>query len=106
MVEKILAATVALVCVLMLVRMALPERFRWRLDATARDAWATLAGSVLRVWRWRASRKSAARLTDEVIQKARDGVERDGNVYRPTFGGPRDSKEPRTGTGGGNRKPH
>ena len=105
MVEKSFAALVALVCLVLLARLFMPERYRWRLDAWARDAWHAIRSGVLRLWRWRSSRKQAAQLADEAIRRARHGVERDGNVLRPkSFGQPRGSREPRDT--GEPRKPH
>ena len=102
MFEKSLAILVASVCLVLLVRLALPERFRWRLDAAARRYWQAFSARVLRVWRWRSQRKQAARMAEEAIRRARQSVERDGNVYRPkSF---REPREPRDS--GEPRKPH
>lgn len=99
MFEKSLAVLVATVCLVLLVRLFMPERHRRRLDATARRGWQAGRAWALRVWRWRSSRRAAARMAEEAIHRARGGVERDGNVYRPkSFREPRDSREP--------RKPH
>ena len=100
--EKSLARVVAVVCVALLVRLVLPERQRWWLDATAQDAWHACKTRALKAWRWPAARKQAARMTEDAIQRARNGVERDGNVYRPkSFRERRDSGDPREP-----RKPH
>lgn len=97
--EKILAILVASVCLVLLVRLVIPERHRWQLDAAARRGWRVFRAWALRVWRWRSQRKQAAELAEEAIRRARNGVERDGNVLRPkSFRQPRDSREP--------RKPH
>jgi hypothetical protein len=105
MVEKSFAALVALVCLVLLVRLFMPERYRWRLDAWAKDVGRALRSGVLRVWHWRSSQKQAQRMADEAIHRARHGVERDGNVLRPrSFGQPRNSREPRDT--GEPRKPH
>jgi uncharacterized membrane protein YqjE len=99
MVEKSFAALVALVCLVLLARLFMPERYRWRLDAWAREVWRALRSGALRVWHWRSSRKQAAHIAEEAIRRARHGVERDGNVLRPkSFNQPRDTGEP--------RKPH
>ena len=100
--EKTLAALIASVCLVLRVRLFLPERHRWRLDAAARRGWQVSRDWALRVWRWRSSRKKAARIAEEAIRRARDGVEREGNVYRPrSFREPRDSRDSREP-----RKPH
>lgn len=99
MLEKSFAVLVATVCVVLLVRLCMPERYRWRLDAQARRMWWASRAGALRAWRWRSSRKEAARLAEETIRRARHGVERDGNVLRPkSFRQSRDSGDP--------RKPH
>jgi hypothetical protein len=99
MLEKYLAAFIATVCVALLIRLLMPQRYRWRLDATVREAWAACRAWAVRLWRWRSSRQSAARMAEEAIRRARSSVEKDGNVYRPkSFRQPTDSKEP--------RKPH
>lgn len=102
MFEKSFAAVVAAVCLALLVRLVLPERYRWRLDAEARSAWQACRAWALRVWHWRSSRQKAARATEEAIRRARTGVERDGNVLRPkAFKQTRDSRD-----SGEPRKPH
>ncbi len=109
MVEKSFAALVALVCLLLLVRLFMPERYRWRLDAWAQGAWQAFRAWAQRLWRWRSSRKQAARIAEEAIRRARNhGVQRDGNVLRPkSFGRPRNSREPREPRDSGEpRKPH
>ena len=114
MVEKSFAALVALVCLVMLARLFMPERYRWRLDAWARDVWRALRTGVQRVWQvrhWHSSRKQAERMADEAIHRARHGVERDGNVLRPrSFGQTRksdESRKPREARDTGEpRKPH
>jgi hypothetical protein len=105
MVEKSFALLVAAVCLVLLVRLFMPERYRWRLDSAAQGAWRGLVVWSRGVWRWRSSRKEAARLAEEAIRRARNGVERDGNVLRPkSFGQPPGSRESRDS--GEPRKPH
>ena len=110
MVEKSFAALVALVCVVLLARLFMPERYRWRLDAWAKSAWRWVREAVQRVgqlWRWRSSRKQAARMADEAIRRARHGVERDGNVLRPRSFKDRAGRGPREARDTGEpRKPH
>lgn len=99
MIEKPLAALVAAVCLVLLVRLFMPERYRWRLDAAAKRVWWSTRAWALRVWHWRSSRKEAASMAEEAIRRARGGVEREGNVYRPkSFSDRRDT--------GDSRKPH
>jgi len=102
MLEKSFALLVAPVCLVLLVRLALPERQRWRLDAWAQRSWRAFRDGWRQMWHWRSSRKEAARMTEEAIRRARTGVERDGNVFRPkAFKQSRDSRD-----SGEPRKPH
>lgn len=88
--ETLLAGLAVAVCAVLLVRLCLGVRLRVRFDAAMRRAWVACRLAALRIWHWRASRRSAARAADEVIERARRGVERDGNVYKPkSFRGPR-----------------
>lgn len=93
MIEKLLAAGVLLVCVALLLRLALREPQRQRVDALASRAAFASRRLARRLWFWREHRQRATREAEEVIRRAKGRVERDGNVIRP------DSfKEP--------RKPH
>ena len=90
MIELILAGIALVVCVALLLRMALPERQRRRVDAQ----WNLLVHRVRllahRLWFWRTHRKRAAREAEEAIRRAQHKVKRDGNVIRPdSFKGPR-----------------
>ena len=83
MIEKLFAGFTVAVCAVLLVRLCLGARRRFRFDAALRRAGCGCRRFALRAWRWRASRHRAARVADEAIQRARRGVERDGNVYKP-----------------------
>ncbi|NRF68110.1 hypothetical protein HLB44_14045 [Aquincola sp. S2] len=109
MFELLLAALVLIACLVMLVRMALPERQQDRLDAFGRRCWAVLRYRSLSLWHTlrafgrRSSpkaRQDAARTAEDLIRRAREGKrtgkgkgngndadkvdgEWDGNVYRP-----------------------
>ena len=90
MVEKLFAGGVLLVCVALLLRLALREPQRQRVDAAALRA--AFAGRRLarRLWFWRAHRQRATREAEAVIRRAKRRTERDGNVIRPdAFKGPR-----------------
>ena len=85
MIERVLAAIVLAVCVVLLLRLALGER-RWRLDAWLRRRGARLRRLGSSIWHWRDTRREAERarkVADEVIRRARDRGEWDGNVYTP-----------------------
>jgi hypothetical protein len=89
--DKLLAAIVLLACVLLLLRMAVGERRRRRLDAGARRAGraarraALIAKLVaLRLWHTLRYRRSAANEAEAAIRRARGRQhEADGNVIRP-----------------------
>jgi hypothetical protein len=88
-IELVFAGIALIVCVALLLRMALPEHLRHRVDAQ----WNLLVhrGRLLahRLWFWRAHRQRAAREAEEAIQRAQRRVKRDGNVIRPdSFKGP------------------
>ena len=89
-IELVFAGIALIVCVALLLRMALPEHLRQRVDELWRLA--ALGGRLLahRCWFWIRHRKRAAREAEEAIQRAQRKVERDGNVIRPdSFKGPR-----------------
>lgn len=83
MVEKLLPITIAAVCVLLMIRLLIGPRRRYRLDAFARRVAAAMRRRTLWAWRWRASRKQAARAAEEAIRRAREGGSWEGNVYKP-----------------------
>lgn len=81
--QTVAAAIGLIVCVGLGVHMMLNARQRTRLDAAARQA----AGAARR-WAWwvkqgRRGRAEAEREAEQAIERARQGVRRDGNVYRP-----------------------
>jgi hypothetical protein len=89
-IEKVFAGIALAVCAVLLLRMALPERQRWRLDAAWQQAVRASRRLARRVWFWRAHRQTAAREAEEAIRRAQRKVQRDGNVIRPeSFKGPR-----------------
>jgi hypothetical protein len=90
MIEKFLAGGVLLVCVALLLRLALGEQHRQRVDAATSRA--AFAGRRLarRLWFWRTHRQRAAREAEDAIRRAQRSVKSDGNVIRPdSFNGPR-----------------
>ncbi len=95
--EKALAGVVAVACGVALVRLLLGARRQRRFDQAARRWWAALKGLPQRLRRRPMSKKEAAQLAQDAIDRARqrklgqkaDG-RWDGNVYRPkSFKGPR-----------------
>lgn len=86
MLERVLAAIVIAFCAIMLVRLALGARRRARFDAFFRRLWLRVRHAAHAAWRWRESRRNAElarRAADELIKRARDRGEWDGNVYTP-----------------------
>lgn len=83
MIEKVFAGIALAVCAVLLLRMALPERQRWRLDAAWRGTVQRGRQLARRVWFWRSHRLNAAREAEEAIRRAQHKVRRDGNVIRP-----------------------
>ena len=90
-IEKYLAGATLVVCVVLLLRLVLPAAQRRRFDGAARSATygarraARKARAMVvepyRAWRLK---RSAHRMADEAIRRARDGGgEWTGNVYRP-----------------------
>lgn len=88
--ERIVAGLVALVCLMFLVRLVLSPARQARFDARLRRAWQGLKQAVHGVRHWQDTRRrqqraqdQAAKVAQEAINRARRGVERDGNVIRP-----------------------
>jgi hypothetical protein len=92
MMDKISAGVILSICLVMLLRLALGDKARGVLDATALRAWARIYGQWRRTSLWWSNRRYAASAARDAIRRARagSGVERDGNVYRPeSFRDPR-----------------
>ena len=91
MFQQIFAGLVLAACALLLLRLVIGERRRYRFDAAARRVgfmlrrfalW--LHRKLLSLWHWRSSKRQAAQAAEEAIRRARgaDGSW-DGNVYKP-----------------------
>jgi hypothetical protein len=92
MMEKISAAVMLAVCLVMLMRLMLGEKRRPTFDARALGAWVVIGAQLRRLARWRSNRRHAAEAARDAIRRARGGadVRRDGNVYHPdSFRDPR-----------------
>ncbi len=86
MIERVPAAIVLAVCLVLLVRLMLGAPRRYRFDAAVRRVTARMRRLGHTIWHWRDARRDAARAreaADEAIQRARDRGEWDGNVYTP-----------------------
>ena len=77
--ERVMAAVVLVVCVLLLLRLALGARRRARVDAVARRAYQAVRQLIIST----RHRREAMRVADEAIKRARDRGSWDGNVYKP-----------------------
>ena len=84
LIEKIFAAAMIVVCVLLLLRMLLGPRRRNRVDASLRRNGEAWQRRVRRLVAWPAAELRARRETKEAIRRARrSAIERDGNVIAP-----------------------
>ena len=84
LIEKIFAAAMVVVCVLLLLRMLLGPRRRIRVDASLRRNGEAWQRRVIRIIGWPAAELRARRETKEAIRRARrSALERDGNVITP-----------------------
>jgi hypothetical protein len=105
MAEKIIAGITIAVCAVLLLRLCVGARLRYRFDFIARNAWSATRRTALNLWHWRSSRREAQQAADAAIhraqRKAASAFERDGNVYKPdAFRGSkldpnRETKDPR-----------
>jgi len=90
MIEKIFAAAVLVVCLVLMVRLLVRARSRQRFDAALRHAAFSIRRRAYLIYHWRSARRSAERLAEETIRRARESGSWEGNVYRPkSFKGPR-----------------
>jgi hypothetical protein len=88
--ERILAGLITLICLVFLVRLVLNPVRQARFDARLRRIWQGLRRAFYQLRHWRQNRRrqqlardQAAKAALEAINRARHGVERDGNVIRP-----------------------
>jgi len=78
--ERVFAAVVFAVCLVLLLRLVMGARRRAWLDATLRRAWQAMRGAVMSL----RHRREAARVAEAAIKRARErGGEWEGNVYKP-----------------------
>jgi hypothetical protein len=85
MFETVSASIVLILCLVFMVRLLIGARRRYVLDAWARGSALRLKQATLGLVRKRSSRKTAERLAEEAIRRARgegDG-HWEGNVYKP-----------------------
>jgi hypothetical protein len=90
--EKLLAALALAVCVVMLLRMALPATRRARLDRAMLRIWQQLSASVHNLIHWSARRRAAREAAQDAIRRAqtKPSGQWKGNVYTPdSFGSER-----------------
>ena len=96
--DKILPAIVATACLVALARLCLGAQRRRRFDQAMRRVWGNIKALPQRIKDRPMSKKEAAQLAQDAIERARrnkrngaaDDGSWDGNVYRPkSFKGPR-----------------
>jgi len=83
MVDKVLASIVLTVCLVFMLRLLVGARRQRALDAWARRTALAIRGGALRIYHWRSSRKTAERVAEEAIRRARGEGSWEGNVYKP-----------------------
>jgi hypothetical protein len=83
MIEQVFAALALAVCAVLMLRLLMGERRRWRFDAAVRRAWSSFRRGVLHVWHWRERKRQAEQAAADAIERARRAGEWDGNVYKP-----------------------
>ncbi len=103
--DKLFPIFVAAVCIVMLVRLALGEQRRARMDRVFLGYWLSLTQGWQQLRHWRKRRQSAEqarKAAQEVINRVRHRVEREGNVLTPEAF----KSGSGSGSGSGPRKPH
>jgi hypothetical protein len=94
-IEKLLAALVLIVCLVMLGRMLLKPHQQQRFDALLRRWRDRIRALRPRAWFKRSARRDAARTAEEAIRKARGAARRDaGDTGRRSHGGDPDDISP------------
>lgn len=84
MIEALLAASTLAVCIVLLGRLLIGERLRWRFDYGVDRAAKACRRFFLWIYHWRSRRREAAREAEQAIRRARgENVHWDGNVARP-----------------------
>lgn len=81
--ERIVAALIAVACIVMLLRLAIGPRRQQKLDRAAREAWSRTHKLFTRLYRRQATKKEAEKATQEILQRLRQPIERSGNVITP-----------------------
>jgi hypothetical protein len=91
MTDQLFPLVIAVLCLLMLARLALGDTRRARLDRALIRMAQTWRRRALALWYWRSARQAAAKATQEAMNRARRAqVDKEGNVYKPeAFKGPR-----------------
>jgi hypothetical protein len=90
--EKLLAGLAFVVCVVMLLRLALPAARRDRIDRGLRRSWQYLSAAVTGLACWPARRRAARQAAQDAIRRAQNkpSGQWKGNVYTPdSFGSER-----------------
>jgi hypothetical protein len=90
MIDRVLAAIVLAVCAVMLVRLSIGERRRYRFDAALRRVWYGMRRSWYATGHWfgsirrrRSARREAEQVAQDAIRRASRRADWDGNVNTP-----------------------
>ena len=90
MIERLFAGLVLAACAVLLVRLLLNDRRRYRFDMAMRRLWGRIERGARRLWHaprvWRERRdaqRHAEEMANDAIRRASGRGEWDGNVYRP-----------------------
>ena len=90
MIERVLAAIVLAMCAVMLLRLVMGERRRYRFDAALRRAWYSVRGRWSAISRWfrsirrhRSAQREAEQVAQDAIRRASRRADWDGNVNTP-----------------------
>ena len=90
--ERLLAGLALAVCVVMLLRLALPAPRRQRFDRVLLKIWHRLSLAVIKLIQWPAQRRAARAAAQDAIRRAQNkpSGQWTGNVYTPdSFGSER-----------------
>ncbi len=83
MIEQAISAVVLALCLGMIVRLMVGPQRRYRFDQWARRTGLGIKQGLQRLVHWRSSRKTAERVAEDAIRRARGEGSWDGNVYKP-----------------------
>ena len=90
MIDQVLAAIALAICAVMLLRLLIGERRRYRFDAAMRRAWYKVRNRWVAISRWfgsirrrRSAQREAEQVAQDAIRRASRRADWDGNVNTP-----------------------